>query len=263
MNRILLFFGACLLVLSSCVPNKKILYFQNNDLKKPKQIPKDTVLRTHNLQIQEYRIQPLDVLSVNFETISDEADQFDFLSKISPQTRSNNVGNALLSGIMVDTEGNIEYSVLGKIRVAGLTIFEAQDSIRYVASRYLPDVIVRVRMLNFRFTVLGEVDDEQVVTSNNPRLTMAEAIGLAGGFGELADRSNVKVIRQRGVSTDVYYINLLKEDFIESPHYFVQQNDVIVVPPLKQRPFRRYFTSNLAIIASTLSFALLVLTFTR
>ncbi len=153
---------------------------------------------------------------------------------------------------------SIEYPVLGKIRVAGLTLFQAQDSLRAVASKYVADVIVRVRMLNFRFTVLGEVNGEQTVISTNTRLTMSEAIGLAGGLGELADRSLVKVVRQKGDSTEIYYINLLQEEFIESQHYYVQQNDVIIVPPLRQRTFRRYWVANIGIITATISFAALM-----
>ena len=248
------------MIFSACVPAKKLVYFQKEDeLKKRKQIPRDTVLRTHQLNIKEYRIQPLDVLSVQFETLSQENDAFDFLAKLNPQNRAaGNVATAAVSGILVDKEGEIEYPVLGHIKVEGLTIFEAQDSLKAVASKYISDVIVRVRMLNFRFTVLGEVNSEQTVISSNTRLTMSEAIGLAGGLGELADRSLVKVVRQKGDSTQIYFIDLLKEDFIESPHFFVQQNDVIIVPPLKQRTFKQYWVANIGIITATLSFAALM-----
>jgi polysaccharide export outer membrane protein len=163
----------------------------------------------------------------------------------------------------VNSEGDIEYAVLGKIRVAGLTIFEAQDTIRALASKYLPDVVVRVRMLNFRFTLLGEVNGDKTVTSTNTRLTMMEAIGLGGGLSELADRSHVKVIRQKGNQTEIFYVNLLKEEFLESPYYYVQQNDVIIVPPLKQRTFRKYFTGNLSVITTVISFTVLMITLTR
>lgn len=255
-----------LIIFGACVPNKKLVYLQKGDLKNRKRIPKDTVLRTHSLSIQEYRIQPLDVLSVTFETLSDESNAFDFLDKLNPQNRmgGGNVGtNAALMGIFVNVQGEIEYPVLGSIKVGGLTIFQAQDIIRAVAARYVPDVVVRVRMLNFRYTVLGEVNGEKTVTSATPRLTMMEAIGQAGGLGELADRANVKVIRQNGVETEVFYVNLLEEDFLESPYYYVQQNDVIIVPPLKQRAFRRYFTNNLGVITSAISFGLFVYTLTQ
>jgi len=104
------------------------------------------------------------------------------------------------------------------------------------------------------------VNGEKTVVSANTRITMMEAIGLTGGFGELADRSVIKVIRQNGPQVEIYYIDLLKEQFLESPHYYVQQNDVIIVPPLKQRTFRRYWVGNIAIITATLSFAALMIT---
>jgi polysaccharide export outer membrane protein len=265
MTRIWLILGVLVLLLGACVPNRKLVYLQKGDeLKNRDEIPKDTILRTHVLKTTEYRIQPLDILSINFETLSKEDDVFDFLSKLSTNSRSSAGGNnatssVVLNGMVVNTDGEIEYAVLGKIKVTGLTIFQAQDTIRAIASRYIPDVIVRVRMLNFRYTVLGEVNGEQTVVSTNTRLTMMEAIGLAGGLTELADRSNVKVIRQNGSQTEVYYINMLDEDYLESTFYYVQQNDVIIVPPLRQRPFRKYFTSNLAIITSAISFVVLII----
>jgi len=263
MTRTWLIFGILIVILSACVPAKKLVYLQKDEeLKYRQDIPKDSILRTHGLSIQEYRIQPLDLLSINFETLSDENDAFDFLSKLNTQNGAGgNFSNSpALNGILVNKIGEIEFAVLGRIKVAGLTLFEAQDTIQSVASRYMQDVVVRVRMLNFRFTVLGEVTGERTVSSANTRLTMMEAIGLAGGFGELADRSSVKVIRQNENRADVYYVDLLKENFLESPYYYVQQNDVIIVPPLKQRTFRRYFVGNLGIITATISFAALMIT---
>jgi polysaccharide export outer membrane protein len=253
---------------SSCVPNRKIVYLQKDDLKNRKEIPRDTILRTHPLKIQEYRIQPLDNLMINFETLSKEQDSFDFLSKLSTNRGNSGGGGAnsnaaALNGILVNTSGEIEYPVLGKFQVGGLTLFQAQDSIRARALNYIPDVVVRVRMLNFRFTVLGEVNGESTVVSQNTRITFSEAIGLAGGLTELADRSLIKVLRQNGSQTDIFYVNLLDEQYTESPFYFVQQNDVIVVPPLKQRTFKRYFTSNLALITSTISFVLFFVTLSK
>lgn len=249
------------LFLFSCVPNKKITYLQKKDISN-RTFKRDTTLRSHSLTFNEYKIQPLDMVSINFETLSDETDAFNFLSKLSPQSSVPTAAatGLIQNGIFVNSEGYIEYAVLGKIKLAGLTIFQAQERIRSAALKYIPDVIVRLRMLNFRFTLLGEVNRESTVVSLNPRVTMMEAIGLAGGLSELADRSAIKVIRQMGDKTEVYYINLLDENFIESSHYYVQQNDLIIVPPLKQRAFRKYFTSNLAIITSAISFALLIYT---
>jgi polysaccharide export outer membrane protein len=269
MMRIWLLLGVSLLIFGACVPNKKLVYLQKDDLKRRKEIPKDTILRTHQLSIREYRIQPLDILSINFETLSKEDDESDFLQKLSTRSSSGgsggggSSGGGALNGIVVNTEGDIDYAVLGKIKVAGLTLFEAKDSIEKVVSQYVPDVVARVRMMNFRFTILGEVNGESTVVSSNTRLTMMEAIGLSGGLSELADRSHVKVLRQKGTEVDVFYVDLLQEKYVESPYYYVQQNDVIIVPPLKQRTFRKYFIGNLGIIATIVSFGLFITTLSR
>src|SRR5688500_10799665 len=86
MIRNWLIFALTLALFGACVPAKKLVYLQNKDeLKKRKEIPTDSILRSHELSIQEYRIQPLDILSVQFETLSDESDAFDFLSKLAIQ----------------------------------------------------------------------------------------------------------------------------------------------------------------------------------
>jgi polysaccharide export outer membrane protein len=270
MMRIWLLMGVVLLLLGACVPNRKLVYLQKDDLKKRSEIPKDTVLRQHVLDIKEYRIQPLDILSINFETLTKENDETNFLDKLSTRSNSSSGGSGgggssggMSNGIVVNANGDIDYAVLGKIHVGGLTLFQAKDSIEKVVSQFVPDVIARVRMMNFRFTILGEVNSESTVMSNNTRLTMMEAIGLSGGLGELADRSHVKVLRQNGTQVDVFYVDLLKEEYIESPYYYVQQNDVIIVPPLKQRPFRKYFVGNLGVITTVISFGLLIITLSR
>lgn len=259
-SKKILFTAFMLLLLASCVPNRKILLLQKDDVNK-KIAKKDTILRTHEMLINEYKIQPLDMLNIQFETLSEDNNAFDFLDKLAPQAMGGGQGNMLaLSGIFVNPEGFVAYPVLGKIKVAGLTIFEAESEIGKVASQYVADVVVRVRMLNFRFSIMGEVNlGERVLVASNPRLTMIEAIGMAGGLTDLADRSNIKLVRQRGDISEIIYLNILEEKFIQSPYFYIQQNDVIIVPPLKQRPFRKYFVQNLGVLSTTLSFVALII----
>jgi polysaccharide export outer membrane protein len=245
---------------SSCVTNKKYVYLQKEDLHEKNTI-KDSVLRTYHMRIREYRIQPLDILSIRMESLTEES--FDFMSKLYPGGGSggavNNFQAQLLNGFLIDNNGDIEFPVVGKIHLGGLSLFEAQEKLQETFKPYLKDPVARVRLLNFRFTVLGEVNGENQIVSQNSRVTLMEAIGLAGGLTDLADRSNVKIIRQREDQSEIFYMNLLNEDILTSEHYFVQQNDVIVVSALRQRPFRRYWGQNLSLFVSTVSVILLTL----
>jgi polysaccharide export outer membrane protein len=247
-----------LLMLGGCVPNRNYVYLQKNDVNK-KGLPKDTVVRTYPMVIEEYKIQPLDILSIRMESLT--ADEFDFISKLNPtpQGGGNMAMGLALSGFLVDNDGNVEFPVVGQVKLAELTLFEAQEKMREVFKPFLKNPVARVRLLNFRFTILGEVSGEQQVISPNTRVTMSEAIGMAGGLTDMADRKNVKVIRQKGNTAEVFYLNLLEEELLSASHYYVQQNDIIVVPALRQRPFRRYWGQNIGLFVSTVSVVLLTI----
>lgn len=222
----------------------------------------DSVVRAYRIDDFEYRIQPNDIISVRFESLTSK--EYDFLTRnIDPAAANAFVGGPLLLGDLVDENGEVPYPVVGKVKVAGLTIFQVQEKLQELANQYLESAVVKVRLLNYRITLLGEFNREGSITLNNNRVTLLEAIGLGGGLKDLADKSNVKLIRQDGSDLHVVYLNLLDEDFIQSPYYYVHQNDIVIAPPLRQRPYRTYFGQNLSLIISSLSLLLLVLNFNR
>jgi polysaccharide biosynthesis/export protein len=250
---------------NACVVNKKVQYLQQDDVNiKTEDVFKDSVLRTYELSNFEYKLQPEDILSVQFFSLTPE--EYDFFSLKQNQGGGNSSqqftseSSTLVAGYLIDEKGEIEFPVVGAVRISGLTVFGAQNKILEVAREYLESPVVEVRLLNFRFTLLGEVKQEGTITSLNNRITLLEAIGLAGGFTDFADKANVKVIRQGEGKAEVYYLNLLEEEFINSAYYYMNQNDVIIVPPLKQRPYQIYFGKNLALVISSVSLLLIVLT---
>ena len=249
-------------VFTSCVPNRKYVYLQKNDVNPKSKIRKDTVVRQYDLTDFNYRVQPEDILSVRIESLTDK--QYDFLAKETLTSQGiNQQANPLLIGELVDKEGKIPFHVIGKVKVSGMTVYEVQDTLQRIADQYLESPIVKVRLINFRCTILGEVVREGTITLVNNRVNMLEAIGHAGGLTDLADKENIKVIRQRNGKTEVQYINLLDERFVESPYYFINQNDILIVPALRQRPFRKYAGQNLALIVSTVSLILVTINLTQ
>ncbi|SMG15189.1 polysaccharide export outer membrane protein [Marivirga sericea] len=242
---------------ASCVGNKRLVYLQKDDLYEDQ--PKETVLREYDLTYRDYKIQPQDILSVRFKSLTEE--DFDIFSDFGMgggNMAGGGQGMIGLMGELVDPQGQIGFPVVGKVKVQGMTIFEVQDTLQSIAEQYVEDPTVKVRLLNYRFTVLGEVNGEKIVTTQNTRITFMEAIGMAGGLTELASRDNVKVIRQKGDTAEIFYINLLEEDFIESEKFYVYQNDIIIVPPLRQRPIRRYYSQNLSLLLSSVSAVLFI-----
>lgn len=261
--HLLLFFTA-LLALSSCVTNKKILYLQREGDLKKKDTPPDTAVRHYDLVNFDYKVQTNDIIAVRYQSLTEK--EFDIMNQQNQPVGNQGGGigtGALLLGDLVDEKGEIPMLVVGKVKVAGLTIFQIQDTLQHLANLYLESPIVKVRLLNYRATILGQVIHEGSITFGNNRVSLMEAIGLAGGFNDMADRSNVKLIRQTESKTEIHYINLLKEDFLSSPYYYVHQNDVLIVPPLKQRTYHLYFGQNMALILASISILLLVVTLNK
>ncbi len=258
----LIFIFITTLLIPSCVVNKKVQYLQHEDVNnKSDVLEKDSIYRTYDLIDFEYKLQPEDVISVKFYSLTPSEFNF-FTLKEGDGNNFNqfqNPASALINGYLIDENGEVEFPVVGKVNINGLSVYDAQNEILKIAKQYLESPVVEVRLLNFRFTLLGEVKKEGTIGSLNNRITMLEAIGLAGGFTDFADKANIKVIRQGKNKAEVYYLNLLEESFVSSPFYYMNQGDVIIVPPLKQRPYQIYFGKNLALFISSVSLLLLVL----
>lgn len=251
-----------ILLSNACVVNKKVQYLQKEDVNlKSDALVKDSIYRTYVLSDFEYKLKPEDVISVKFYSLT--PDEYDFFSIKSGSgiayNQFQNGASALVNGYLIDENGEVEFPVVGLVKIKDMTVYQAQNEILKIAKQYLESPVVEVRLLNFRFTLLGEVKKEGTIGSLNNRITMLEAIGLAGGFTDYADKANVKIIRQGDGKAEVYYLNLLDENFINSPYYYMNQGDVLIIPPLKQRPYQIYFGKNLALIISSMSLLILVL----
>lgn len=238
---------------SACIPNKKVTLLQNEDLHKDN-LAKGKAVRTYNIFYSQYELSEGDVIKIDISSLTDE---FNFLKDDVAVGGGNN--QLALMGQIIDGKGNVKYPVIGNIKVAGLTILEAENYLKELAAEYIADPVIKIRLLNFRVTFLGEINGPGTYTTINDRITFTEALGYAGGFSEFANIENIKLIRQIDGQQEVVYINPLEEDFVASPYYYLYPNDLIVVAPLKQRPFRKYFASNLSLFISSISILLLII----
>ena len=212
----------CSVVFSSCIPSQRLVNFQQDTelFDTPESI----------LQYSEVTIQPNDQLFIQIAALDEEVAQpFNVqpgeLAVLGPNAQ-------LLAGYLVDSEGYIEYPRLGKVRLGGLTRSEATEKIKGLITPYLDDPIVKVGILNFKVTVFGEVRNPQVVNVANERLTVVEALALAG-LTPYSIRDKIWVIREENGKRVFGKIDLYSRNVFNSPYFHLKQNDVIYVEPTK------------------------------
>jgi polysaccharide biosynthesis/export protein len=213
------------LVVTSCVPQKKLLLLQENP--QVKQVNSDELLRTFELQQQVYTLKPGDVLSLQVK--SSTKPEYDFIGAGSTVSGT---GDPILSGYTLDAAGNMILPVIGKIKLSGLTLPEARAKVTEVLNPHLTAPTVNLRLLTFRFTVLGEVGGQGQYVTYQDNINVMEAIALAGGFSPYSDRGKIRLVRYEAGVAKLYTISLLDDDIISKANYYLQPNDMIVIDPL-------------------------------
>lgn len=170
-------------------------------------------------------------------------------------------GESFNVGYLVDEDGYIDFPVLNKVHVGGLTKKEAQAKLVTCLERYLKDPTVNLRYLNFRVTVIGEVNRPSTFTIPNDKINILEALGMAGDMTAFGKRENVLLMREVGGERTVIRLNLNDKGILSSPYFYLQQNDVVYVEPVQAK---ENLTNNsartISIIASLTSLAIIILT---
>lgn len=140
-------------------------------------------------------------------------------------------------GYRVDSRGYIDFPVLGKIKVEGMTLTEAAETIRkkIIASGYIKDPMVNVDFTNFRYTVMGAVGSNGTFNAEGDRVTLLEAIARAGDLGPTADMGKIAVIREEGNERKIYMHDIRSTDLFNSPCFYLQQNDIVYAVPMEPK----------------------------
>jgi polysaccharide export outer membrane protein len=193
------------------------------------------------LQIPVLRIQKDDLLSIQIysTTTKTEVDAIYNLGTVaSNPSGQGSSGSASSPGFLVDADGNIHHPKLGVIHVEGLTKEEVANEIKKRLTepvKLLDDPTVIIRFQNLKITVIGEVNKQGVVTIPSERVTILEAVGLAGGLTDYAVKNSVKVIRENDGKRDIGIIDLSSKTLFESPYYTLRQNDIVIVDPTARK----------------------------
>lgn len=193
------------MLLFSCVPMRKQIILQDKTRKTIKSLQEvDTILNNSEFK---YKLKPKDLLSVTMNNIINKS-EYD-ISALSGgfQNQAQFNQNGILNGYEIDSLGKIMLPILGYIKVDSLTVQEAERQIQTVAKKYIDNIVVSVKMVNYFVYVMGETNVQGRLIINQERITLLEAIALSGGFKEFANRSKIKIIRDLGNKTHIYYVD--------------------------------------------------------
>lgn len=220
-----LFFGAC-------GGSHKLVYFNN--------LPDTAIYQAQAPAVPEPVIQSGDILRIRVNSLNAETNRLFNTGTLETNPQPNkysNVdeGNVGAEGYLVNTEGYISFPVVGQVKLAGLTIEEARLKIKELVEQYAKDAIINIRFSNFRITVVGEVNRPATFTVPNDRISIIEALGLAGDLTQFGKRSNILLIREENGQRTLARINLNNKETLTSPYFYLKQNDVLYVQPAQYR----------------------------
>lgn len=230
-----------ILSLGSCISNKDLVYLQDQDKGNGHKQFENTAVDS---QAKDYILESNDVVSVKvnhlqltkeFQQVSEE---FDTQSRLGVQ-------HPMLTGFTIDSEGFVDLPTVGKVQIGGLSLEGAEKAISQQAAQFYTNYSVKVFLLNSFVTILGEVARPGRYPVYVNELSVLEAIGMAGDASDYADREQVRVIRNRGDKNQVILINLNDRDLLESPAFYLQPNDVVLVNPLARKKYIRRDPQNL------------------
>jgi polysaccharide biosynthesis/export protein len=225
---LLLFPAFAAFLFSSCTQHKQLVYLRKDDsLKTVDYYPKER---------PEYRIQTRDILYIRVYTMNQEiSDLINQTIGGSQQNLFQNEPNLYINGYTVDDSGCVEIPVLGRIMVAEKTVDQAITAVRERSAQFLKDATIILKLVSFKFSVLGEVARPGTYSNFNNQLTVLEAISMAGDVTDYGNRKKVLVLRPTKDGTTTYRLNLLKIELLKSEGFFLLPNDIVYIEPIKTK----------------------------
>ena len=244
-----------ILSILSCTNSKKAAYFNSQG---------DATISS-SATIPQSVIRSNDLLSINVSSLNPEATSiFNTPNTTLTPTSSSPLTGATVqtTGYLVKTDGNIQFPVLGIIKATGLTANQLGEQLvkSLVNKKLLVDPIVTVRYLNYRVTVLGEVGRPTVINVPDEKISLLEALGLAGDITIFGKKENVMIIREEEGQKIIKRLNLNSSELFQSPYYYLKSNDIVYVEANNARVASATRSNQLLpILLSGLSFAVIII----
>jgi len=249
-----LFIISIITIISSCIPQKKIILMQYDEM-----IDSTYALTFTGTEFEDtiYRIQPNDYLYINITSVEKEISTF-----FAPNTAINYITgtNQALTGYYVNDDGTIDFPYLGRVHLQGQTIREAVETLRTASKGFVKRARIEVKLINNTISVMGEVVKQGSYPITKTKLTIFEAITLAEGFTDYARRNRVKVQRNVDGKDKLYVVDMISGKLTGKRMFYVFPNDVIYVEPMKAKSIGLTPTFSLAILTSVATLLVLIIT---
>jgi len=234
-----------IILLGSCASKQEIVYFQDEPVN-------NEITLGNNYAIA---FKPSDMVTIDISAQDPEA-VAPFLLTPVVQNTNNSLDlnrNLRVQSYLIDVNGNIEFPVLGTLKMQGLSRIEATEMLKAKLTEYIKAPIVNIRLINFTVTILGAVNKPGTFTVQNERISLSDALGLAGDLTIYGKRDNILLIREIDGQKRYAKFNLNSVNVLNSPSYYLTQNDVIYVEPNNARVRQSSYNPNNGVIISAIA----------
>ncbi len=228
--KTLLWVGLLSIIVTSCIPQKKMLYLQVQE-------ETDTITAYKNERKIEYRVQPGDNLYIRVVALDERTTMLlNPLSSSGTQNISNDA-SVYLNSYSINEEGYLDFPMVGEILVKNQNVEEIRTELQERLKTYLKEFIVIVKLVNFNITMLGEVNNPGQYKIYQENINIFEAVSMARDLTDFANRNKVAIIRQTKTGSMVKYVDMTQRDLLESDFYYLKPNDIVYVQPVKGKQF--------------------------
>jgi len=241
------------LIATSCTSKKDIIYFQNID---------DFTSTATDRAKYALHIVPNDNLLIRVSALNATAAvPFNVIGSTLGTTTTNTGNSMEWSGYLVDEKGEINFPVIGKITLGGLTKDAAERLLEDKISQYISNPTVNIRIMNYSISVLGEVNRPGTYVITDEKITLPQLLSLAGDLTILGERRNVQIFRMVNGEKKTFTVDLTSPEIFYSPYYYLQQNDLVYVRPNGARVRAAGVNQNLSLIITSVTFLIAILSF--